>query len=91
MEFEVFKKEAIEHFTNSDILFSNKNKKSREIWVVKKFLDGLGLSYMESELCCSANEPPDIIFRDAKFEIMEKMDEGRRRHKEYKDKLKKIK
>lgn len=75
---------------NSISFFSNSNKGKREIWVVNEFLDILGISHINSEIRSSINDPPDVVFRDANFEIKELVDEGRKRHKEYKEKLLKI-
>jgi hypothetical protein len=35
----------------------------------------------------SANEPPDVCFRTARFEVKEILDPGRERHREYKEAL----
>jgi hypothetical protein len=90
VEFEGYKKETVKHLRDSIRLFSSEGKKKRELWVAKKFLNVLGLSYTVSELLQPKDDPPDVTFRDARFEIMEVMEEGRKRHKEYKDKLKKV-
>src|SRR3989344_3393576 len=67
--------------------FSDKNKKQRELWVVREFLTSLSMPFQEDELKFVSDEPPDILFRGANFEVKELLDEGRRRHDEYKESL----
>lgn len=69
--------------------FSAKNKSERERWVCHEFIQNLGLSYDESEVVTPNDEPPDVVFRDCRFEIKELLDPGRRRHAEYKASLQK--
>lgn len=69
--------------------FSGKNKPERERWVCHEFIQNLGLSYDESEVVTPYDEPPDVVFRDCRFEIKELLDPGRRRHAEYKASLQK--
>jgi hypothetical protein len=64
--------------------FSNANKKERELIVVRYFLENLGITFTEEELESVTNEPPDIKFKEANFEIKELPDSNRRRHEEYK-------
>ena len=64
--------------------FESKNKPERERWVCIEFVENLRLTFEESEALTSDNDPPDVIFRDALFEIKEILDPGRRRHDEYK-------
>lgn len=71
--------------------WSPERKVERETWTVKTFLGHLGLEYAESEVEPEPNEPPDIVFRDARFEIKEMLDSDRRRHDEYRKKLEKAK
>ncbi len=67
--------------------FASKNKIEREKMVVAETLTNLGVNYSEDELSPVSDEPPDIRFRDAEFEIKEIMDPDRRRHLEYKEAL----
>ena len=67
--------------------FASKNKTEREKMVVAETLTNLGVHYSENELLPVSDEPPDIRFRDAEFEIKEIMDPDRRRHLEYKEGL----
>jgi len=64
--------------------FNSNNKAERERWVANEFLLNLGESFDESELLSVADDPPDIKFRSAAFEIKEIQDKGRLRHAEYK-------
>lgn len=63
--------------------FSNKNKPERERWVCTEFIENLGIDFEETEMFSHSDDPPDVIFRDAQFEIKEILDPGRRRHAEY--------
>ncbi len=67
--------------------FSNKNKYERELWVVREFLANLHIEFNENELIPITNDPPDVVYKDAKFETKEIMDENRQRDKEYKEEL----
>ena len=71
--------------------FSSKRKPERERWVVTEFLANLGIEPSEGEVVSAADEPPDVEYRDARFEVKEIMDEGKRRHAEYKDSLRRAK
>lgn len=68
--------------------FNPARRQEREIWVANEFLTNLGISFEANELITPDNDPPDIIFRDAQFEIKEILDPNRRRHSEYKAALK---
>ena len=67
--------------------FSNKMKKDREKWVVREFLDYLKIEVKKNEVASFDDEPPDVVFRDARFEIKEILEENRRRTDEYKKAL----
>lgn len=66
--------------------FSSRDKFILEKWVVNNFLTNLSIDYGESELL-RGGDPPDVIFRDAQFEVKEIMDKGRKRHAEFKQAL----
>jgi hypothetical protein len=68
--------------------FDAANKAERERWVANEFLENLGIEFTESEIQCVADEPPDIRFRSASFEVKEILGKGRRRHAEFKIALK---
>lgn len=69
--------------------FAADNKGGREIWVVRTFLQNMNIGFSESEIVLTNDDPPDVFFRDARFEIKEIMDPNRRRHDEYKEALEK--
>lgn len=69
--------------------FRSEQKPERERWVAREYLTNLGLSFTENELKSSPEDPPDVLFRGANFEIKEILSEGRRRHEEYKEGLQK--
>lgn len=64
--------------------FSAANRPERELWVANEFLTNLGMQFDASELVHVTDDPPDVRFRDAEFEIKEILDPGRRRHAEFK-------
>lgn len=68
--------------------FSNPRKSQKEALSFSNFLKNIGIDFQENELKLG-NNPPDIIFRGAEFEIKEIDEEGRKRHDEYRLKLKK--
>ena len=63
----------------------------RELWVARNFLSNLEIPFEDSELIPVPDDPPDVRFREANFEVKEILDQGRRRHDEYKASLKKAK
>lgn len=66
--------------------FSSKNKFERECWIVKKFLNLKNTN----ELKKPDRDPPDVFFKDARFEVFEILDEGRKRNDEHRERAKKI-
>ena len=88
------KKNLIEDLTESVDYFSGGNKWNREKWVVERLLSSLDVQYDESELS-KCDEPVDVGFRDARFQIKEAMhfpdEKQRRRHDEYRSALRKAK
>ena len=64
--------------------FGSDHKPQREMWVVSGFLVNLGISIADGDLKPMPDDPPDVLFSDAKFEVKEIMDAGRPRHAEYK-------
>jgi len=71
--------------------FEAENRAERELWVVSQFLTNLGIQFQNSELTHVTDDPPDVLFRDANFEVKEIMDEGRRRHGDFKQALERAK
>lgn len=81
-----WKEERIRALRESLAFFSNAEKLSREKWVVRRFLRALRIDFVEEEIT-GAEEPVDVSFRDARFQIKEILNEGRRRTDEFKAKL----
>lgn len=67
--------------------YSNDRRDERELWVVRTFLENLHIEFTEDELVWMEDDPPDVVFRDCRFEVKELMDEDRRRTDEYKKQL----
>ena len=63
--------------------FSSANQGALDQWVVEQFLTNLGLEFGANEVIRQREDPPDVIFRRAAFEVKEILDPGRRRHDEY--------
>lgn len=68
--------------------FRTANTQQRNRWTCAELLANLGEPFDEHEILDPPSDPPDIVFRDAQFEVKEILDQGRRRHDEYKAKLK---
>jgi hypothetical protein len=64
-------------------LFSNAQKPVRELWVAKRFLRAAKIRYRAAEVT-QGDEPDDVRFRDAHFQVKEIFDSGRRRTDEIK-------
>jgi hypothetical protein len=71
--------------------FSSGNKGPIERWSFTEFLRNLGLAFQSDEITVTSpgQDPPDIVFRHASFEVKEILDPNRRRHDEYKQALSK--
>jgi hypothetical protein len=69
--------------------FSNDMKPDRERWVCREFLENLRIKALDRELVSSKEDPPDVLFRSARFEVKELMDENRPRMAEYRKSLEK--
>ena len=77
------------HCKESVDFFNSANRPKRETWVVNEFLLNLGVSFSQKELVHVVDDPPDVRFRQAEFEIKEILDPDRKRHAEFKASLKK--
>jgi Putative endonuclease, protein of unknown function (DUF1780) len=71
-------------------LLSSKMKQERERMVCRAFLRCMGLPFREDQIIVSKDEPPDIIFDSARFEIRELLDDGRRRGDEWVQEARKV-
>ncbi|MDR7298114.1 hypothetical protein J2X16_003463 [Pelomonas aquatica] len=78
---------AIDVLREAVTFFSGANKALRERWVCEEMLQSVGVEFSRVEITSSVEEPPDVIFRDARFEVKEVLDPGRKRHREYKEAL----
>lgn len=67
-----------------DDLFSRSFKAWREWHTAVNFLTNLHIGVDDSQVFCSPQDPPDVLYRDAAFEVKEIMDDGRLRHDEVK-------
>ena len=83
-EYVKFVKDGLEESVS---FFGNKNKQSREVWVLKEFLKYLPVEAHDSDIKGSNTEPNDVFYEDIGFQVKEIQTEGRKRDKEYKNKL----
>lgn len=73
-------------FRGSLQFFSNEGKFTREKWVVRQLLIAIAVSFEDSDFE-PADEPVDVSFHDARFQVKELMKDGRRRHDELRQTL----
>ena len=71
---------------NSIQFFSNDGKFEREVWVVRQLLVATGTIFQEPDFKPD-DEPSDVSFQDARFQVKELMQDGRRRHDELRKNL----
>ena len=71
--------------------FSNEKKPDLERSTCAAFLRCHGIDVNVEEIESYSDEPPDVIYKEARFEIKELLDDDRRRHDEYKKKLERLK
>jgi len=69
---------------------SNPSKKERERLACIAFLRCLGVSFQKDHVISIDDDPPDVRFDGANFEVKEYLDDNRRRHDEYKKKLERL-
>ncbi|MDD5064158.1 MAG: DUF1780 domain-containing protein [Phycisphaerae bacterium] len=72
---------------NKDSLRLLTNHEWMEKVAVRTFLRICDVEFKDADLKKSDKEPPDIVFKDAKFEVTEVQDEGRRRGDESKENI----
>ncbi|UVE18513.1 DUF1780 domain-containing protein [Pseudomonas sp. LS44] len=70
----------------TNLLLSNSRKWERERWVCQRLLQALNIDYHSDEFG-TGQEPPDVRFRDACFEVFMVIDVGRRLNDEWRDEL----
>jgi hypothetical protein len=63
--------------------FSSGRKPERERSACAAFLRCLGINFRSEEIISSQKDPPDVVFRSARFEVLEVLDQGRKRHDEW--------
>jgi len=71
---------SVEYFRSANIV-------ERNLWVGREFLQNLNVAFRDLDVTAPASDPPDAIYRDLRFEVKEILDEGRKRHAEYKEAL----
>jgi len=80
----------IRHTRGSIQFFSNQSKPERERTVCAALLRCLGIKFMPKEIRPNNGDPPDIIFKSARFEVTELYDKRRKRNSEYRERLKEL-
>ena len=71
----------------ANAFLSNARKWERERWVCQRLLQALNVSHRLDEFSPPAHEPPDVLFREASFEVFFVLDEGRRLNDEWRAEL----
>ena len=71
----------------ANAFLSNARKWERERWVCQRLLQALNVSHRLDEFSAARQEPPDVLFRDACFEVFFVLDEGRRLNDEWRAEL----
>lgn len=66
---------------------SNARKWERERWVCQRLLHGLNVAHQQDEFSAATQEPPDVLFREARFEVFFVLDQGRRLTDEWREEL----
>ncbi|MFJ7884261.1 DUF1780 domain-containing protein [Pseudomonas sp. NPDC096917] len=71
----------------ANAFLSNARKWERERWVCQRLLQGLNIPYHTEDFMQASQEPPDVLFGDARFEVFFVLDEGRRLNDEWREEL----
>jgi hypothetical protein len=71
----------------ANAFLSNARKWERERWVCQRLLQALNVRHNQDGFTPSGQEPPDVLFRDASFEVFFVLDEGRRLNDEWRAEL----
>jgi hypothetical protein len=80
----------IRHTRESIQFFSNQWKPERERSVCAALLRCLGIKFLPKEIRANNSDPPDVIFKSARFELTELYDKTRKRNAEYWERLKEL-
>ena len=70
----------------ANAFLSNARRWERERWVCQRLLTALNMRHRQDEFS-TGQEPPDVLFRDANFEVFFVLDKGRRLNDEWKEEL----
>jgi len=79
------------HADDTVDFLGEKRKAERERATCVALLRCLGIQFQVDEIGAAKIQPPDVLFREARFEIREVLDQGRRRHDEWKAEAKRRK
>ncbi len=79
------------HAEDTVRFFSNDMQPNQERAACAAFLRCLGIDFKKQEINSYKQDPPDVVFRSARFETLEILDEGRKRHDEWKEKRDRLK
>ncbi|WP_439859680.1 DUF1780 domain-containing protein [Pseudomonas sp. MBLB4136] len=71
----------------ANAFLSNARKWERERWVCQRLLQALNIEHRLEEFSAAEQEPPDVLFREASFEVFFVLDEGRRLNDEWRAEL----
>ncbi|RMU53782.1 hypothetical protein ALP27_04836 [Pseudomonas savastanoi pv. glycinea] len=71
----------------ANAFLSNTRKWERERWVCQRLLQGLNIAHRNEDFTPATQEPPDVLFRDGRFEVFFVLDEGRRLNDEWREEL----
>ncbi|NQD91755.1 DUF1780 family protein [Pseudomonas sp. CrR25] len=71
----------------ANAFLSNARKWERERWVCQRLLQALNIEHRLEEFGPAEQEPPDVLFREASFEVFFVLDEGRRLNDEWRAEL----
>ena len=82
--------DLIRHTKESIRFFSNEMKSDRERSVCAALLRCLGVNFFPDQIQANSNDPPDVFFKSACFEVIELYDKRRKRLDEYRDRLKEL-
>jgi len=84
-----FIKERVDAIKEAIHFFSNDCQTDTEVWVVRHFLSQLRIEFSDDEIIPSSDEPADVVYCDARFQVKEIMDKDRKRGDEYRESLRK--
>ncbi len=71
----------------ANAFLSNARKWERERWVCQRLLQALNIDHRLEEFTVADQEPPDVLFREACFEVFFVLDQGRRLNDEWRAEL----